>query len=158
MGGPRFVVAWEKLANETAATHGLPGDLVLAMIWQESAGKPWSYRFEPAFWDRYLAGKPAWTRGLTGGALELWTRRCSASYGLLQVMYPVAVELGLPVQAEPEILFEPRTSLSYGCRKLSREMKRGPDERTAIRRYNGAGPAAERYVAEVLAKREQLGA
>jgi soluble lytic murein transglycosylase-like protein len=36
----------------------------------------------------------------------------------MQVMYPVAVERGMPVELYPESLFVPELGLEYGCRQL----------------------------------------
>ena len=39
-----------------AAAHGLDPDLIAAIVEQESSGRFYGYRFEPAFYDRYLKG------------------------------------------------------------------------------------------------------
>ncbi|MFN5313520.1 MAG: hypothetical protein ACK5FF_03605, partial [Planctomyces sp.] len=78
---------WYQAETETMAQrHGLPVDLVTAVVWAESSGLTHAYRYEPAFWRRYLEDKPEWD-----GANPA---RVSASYGLMQVMFPVAVEFG----------------------------------------------------------------
>lgn len=93
-----------------AAQHRLDSDLVEAVCLVESSGRTSAYRYEPQFWLRYMAKNPRWD-----GAIP---ERVSASYGLLQCMYPVALELGMPAQDPPEYLFVPVYGLQYGCRKL----------------------------------------
>lgn len=93
-----------------ATKHGLDPILVEAIVVQESAGNADAFRFEPAFWNRYL--KPM---KIYQGANP---RRVSSSYGLMQVMYRVAVERGYPADLHPELLFVPETALDYGCRQL----------------------------------------
>ncbi len=94
---------------EAAAAHGLDPRVVEAVVAVESSGRTHAYRFEPKFFDRYLAGKPEWK----GTVPE----RVSASYGLMQIMYVVAKELGF--SGEPELLFVPRVGLDWGCRYLA---------------------------------------
>ena len=110
--------------------HGLTPDLVEAVCLIESSGKTHAYRFEPAFYDRYLKGKREWD----GANPE----RVSASYGLMQVMFPVAVEHGMARTEPPEYLFVPTIGLDYGCRVLAKrlEWSRG-DLRSALASYNG---------------------
>lgn len=98
----------------TAATkYGLDPGLVEAQIVVESAGHTDAFRVELGFFDTYMKGKPEWAYTLAN------PRRYSASYGLTQVMYPVAVELGLHPLEPPEHLFVPATNLEFGCRKLA---------------------------------------
>lgn len=84
--------------------------LVEAIVVQESAGNTDAFRFERAFWNRYL--KPA---KLYPGKNP---RRISSSYGLMQLMYPVAIERGYSKDDPPERLFVPEIGLDYGCRQL----------------------------------------
>jgi soluble lytic murein transglycosylase-like protein len=122
---------WYRAEVELIANrHGLTPDLVHAICLVESAGLTNAYRIEPAFWERYLKGKPEWD-----GANPA---RVSASYGLMQVMFPVAVEHGMARTEPPEYLFVPLIGLDYGCRVLVRRLEwaRG-DLRCAIASYNG---------------------
>ncbi len=76
----------------------------------ESAGNTDAFRFEPDFYNRYL--KP--NKMYVGKN----PRRISSSYGLMQLMWPVAVERGFPATDAPEHLFFPEVGLDYGCRQL----------------------------------------
>lgn len=122
---------WYRAEVELIANrHALSPDLVQAVCIVESAGLTNAYRVEPAFWDRYLKGKPEWD-----GANPA---RVSASYGLMQVMFPVAVEHGMARTEPPEYLFVPLIGLDYGCRVLAKRLEwaRG-DLRSALASYNG---------------------
>jgi len=79
--------------------------LVEALVRVESRGNSDAFRFEPKFWSRYLSKLPEWN-GLN-------PRRVSSSYGLMQIMYPVAKERGF--EGEPEELFQPLINLHWGC-------------------------------------------
>jgi len=123
------------LIEEVSARHGLPADLVGAMVRVESSGRTNAYRYEPAYWLRYLADKPEWR--------DLNPNRVSASYGLLQVMYPTAVANGYV--GDPEALFLPAMGLEFGCRELerllawARTFEATPEARlqAAVAAYNG---------------------
>lgn len=102
------VTTWcRPLIAQTLAIHpvdGLTADVVEAMVRTESSGKAHAYRFEPAYWERYCAKHPVFSKGQPG--------RIAASYGLMQVMYPTAYAFGY--RGEPEGLFVPQQSLLYG--------------------------------------------
>jgi soluble lytic murein transglycosylase-like protein len=145
--------AYRAEVHTIAAQHHLDPNLVVAVCLHESAGKTSAYRYEPAFWLRYMAKNPRWD-----GAVP---ERVSASYGLLQVMYPVALELGMPPADPPEYLFVPVYGLQYGCRKLREVLgwAKG-DVPAALAAYNGGktkdnAPGVDpkrnqRYVDQVL--------
>lgn len=138
-------------AQDAAIQHGLNPDLVIAVCLVESGGVAASYRYEPVFWTRYMRDKSQWHNAVP--------ERVSASYGLMQVMYPVACELGYT--GEPETLCVPTIGLDYGCRKLAQTLKWAKgDVASALAAYNGGmtrdnAPGAtpkrnQRYVDKVL--------
>ena len=100
------------LIQEIATSFSIDPALVGAIVLQESGARTDAFRFEPLFWARYLSKKPEW-KGFN-------PRRVSASYGLMQLMYPVAVERGMTQAWPPEALFIPDTGLSWGCKQLAR--------------------------------------
>lgn len=155
--------AYADLVREIAPAYGLDPDLVIALCLVESSGNPKAYRFEPAFFRRYMAHDPRWRAADP--------KRVSASYGLTQVMFLVAVEFGFPDTDDPELLFDPRLNLHYGCKVLAERMawvaKAAADVsddvrlRAALASYNGGkgGNAADhrpdrnaQYAAKVLAR------
>lgn len=112
-----------------ASQFHLDPDIVEAVVLTESSGKTHAYRFEPGFWNRYLKDKPQWD----GANPE----RVSSSYGLMQIMYPVALELGYSENA-PEYLFVPTIGLFWGCKKF-RSLLDWAQQNTAqaLAAYNG---------------------
>jgi soluble lytic murein transglycosylase-like protein len=131
-----------------AKAHNLDANLVAAIVVQESGANTDAFRHERLFWNRYLKRLPQWT--------ALNPRRVSSSYGLMQIMFPVAQERGLAKDVPPEALFGPELGLEFGCRQLSYCMDwidakypqaPGADRlRAAIASYNGGlqGPDALR--------------
>ena len=107
---PDLAFYWP-LIQEAATSHALDPALVGAVVLQESGARTDAFRFEPLFWARYLSKKPEW-QGMN-------PRRVSSSYGLMQIMFPVAVERGYNRDWLPESLFAPDTGLMWGCRQLA---------------------------------------
>lgn len=95
---------------ESAATaHGLDPDLLQAVVEQESSYRFYGYRYEPAFFTRYLKDRPEYAR---------WApEECSASYGLCQVMFSTAREHGYT--GDPWGLFSPTVNLDIGAKVLA---------------------------------------
>ena len=148
--GPLSAYAGEIRA--CADRFGLDPQLVAAVVMTESAGKTSAYRYEPQFWAKYLAPKPEWA----GENPE----RVSASYGLMQVLYVTAKEVGFTASA-PEYLFVPEIGLEFGCRKLRQvlDWAKGTVPQ-ALAAYNGGRVANaappyrnQTYVDRVLAWR-----
>jgi soluble lytic murein transglycosylase-like protein len=111
-----------------ADKHGLDPQLVEAVVRAESSGNPRAYRYEPAFWDRYLKDKQKYKHEQP--------RRVSASYGLMQLMFPTASdELGF--EGEPEDLFNIDINLDLGCALLVKNRKWGGSMEAALAAYNG---------------------
>lgn len=108
----QFETEWyRERITKVANAYALDPYLVEAVIMVESRGRADAFRYEPLFWERYkLAEKPEY-QGMN-------PRRVSSSYGLMQIMYPVAREMGFA--DEPEALFGVTTNLHWGCRKLRR--------------------------------------
>lgn len=113
-----------------AAAHALDPDLVEAVVVQESSGRWYAYRYEPAFWTRYLVGKAAWN--------DRDPREVSASYGLMQLMFTTAIENGFA--GDPWDLFRPEVNLALGCKYLARLVA------TMRGRYNGPTVGAENKI------------
>lgn len=101
-------MSYETEIAAAASAHSLDARLVTAIVQQESAGKTDAFRFEPLFWARYLAKLPDYKNADP--------RRVSSSYGLMQLMYVTAKELGYA--QEPEYLFVPSIGLEWGCRRV----------------------------------------
>jgi soluble lytic murein transglycosylase-like protein len=155
----KFKFHYRAEVNEMAARFQLDPDLVMAVCLVESSGRTSAYRHEPQFWLRYMANKAQWANAIP--------ERVSSSYGLMQVMYPVARELGMPEKDPPEFLFVPTIGLLYGCRKLRDVLgwAKG-DVAAALAAYNGGKTGDNKpgvfpkrnqtYVNKVLAMLEQV--
>ena len=106
MAGTRY----KKEIADAAVAFALDPLLVEALVLVESAGNADAFRFEPNFYNRYI--KP----------YKLYPgynpRRVSSSYGLMQIMLPVAHERAYPKTDPPEHLFVPEIGLHYGCKHL----------------------------------------
>lgn len=130
-----------------ASAHQLSPDLVEAITVVESSGKPYAYRYEPTFWTKYMSNDAAWV----GANPE----RVAASYGLMQVMFVVAQEVGYE-HAEPEYLFVPAIGLEFGCRKIAQLLAWAEgDVARALAAYNGGkgGNVAPPYRNQAYADR-----
>lgn len=115
---------------DAAQRHRLDGERVIAVVLTESYGNHYAYRYEPQFWFRYLVDKPDYKDDVPA--------RVSASYGLMQVMFPTARDFGFPRDWPPERLFEPAISLEYGCRVLAERLAWAKgDWEAAFASYNG---------------------
>lgn len=143
---------WPQI-QAAAAKYTLDPILVEAVVVQESGGNCDAFRFEKDFWNRLMKPKPEF-KGLN-------PRRYSSSYGLMQVMWAIAVERGWSKDLPPELLFVPETSLDYGCRQLRYLMDRMttafPNTATltaTLASYNGGfqGPNALRPANALYAK------
>ena len=166
----RDVLRWRGLVEAIAAPRGLDPDVVLAIIAQESSGRPGAWNPEPHY--RYLVnvktGKPfrALTddervsekppadfpapRGVDRDA-EWWGQQ--ASWGLMQVMGAVARERGFGGADLPD-LTTPWVGIRYGVAQLVHLRKRFSDGDDLLATYNGGPSAAGRnrdYVASVHA-------
>lgn len=149
----RRVGQWAGLAASAAATHRLDRTLVLAVICEESRGNPAAVKVERGFFTRYLDGLIALVRRTVSKRDDHWLRYpdvFAASYGLMQVLYPVALERGLELEYPTELCI-PAIGVEAGCRQLAwcfgRVLAFTPavePERTrrALLRYNGGGDRA----------------
>lgn len=106
-----------QLINDAATRHGLPPELVAAMVQVESTDNPWATRYEPGFYTRYVEKNPD-VKAISPCSLDTERRLRATSFGLLQVMGQVARERGckLPYLTE---LCTPEVGLYYGCRRLA---------------------------------------
>lgn len=132
------------LARQKAEKYGLDGDLVCAIVEQESnpPWDTWSTRYEPAFYAKYVQPMPHL------GATEANAR--ATSWGLLQVMGQVAREYGFGGPHLSE-LCDPEIGLEMGCKYFSALMgKAGNNVNDALLRWNGGGNP--KYPSEVMAR------
>lgn len=128
---------YRKDIEVVASLRQIDPDLVEAIVLVESSGQADAFRHEPGFWKKYLADNPRYAGKNP--------RRVSSSYGLMQIMYPTAVDLGF--RHDPEMLFLPGVNLDYGTKYLKSLLTwaDGNVER-AVRAYNGGKGGANKPI------------
>jgi soluble lytic murein transglycosylase-like protein len=134
------------LAQRAAEAHALWPELVCALVEQESGWNPWALRYEPAFYEKYIA--PQIARGPIADVTE--SRARAFSWGLMQVMGQVAREHGF-ADASLASLCDPAVGLEIGCRVFATKLAAAEGNVTrALLLWNGAGNRD--YPAAVLAR------
>lgn len=107
---PNENVDLEKIFCMMAKKYQIERALLMAICQVESAFKVDAYRYEPAFWE--------WLKEKYPG---VWDHRdpkeVSASYGLMQVMYTTAWNLGF--RGAGEELYEPVVNVELACRLIN---------------------------------------
>jgi hypothetical protein len=163
---PKEVVQWRALVNGPNRYPRTKPEMVLAIIWQESAGYKWAYNPEPKYrylWDVRL-DKPF--RQTTISELsssippsdfyavsgdrdgEWWAQK--ASIGLMQLMGAAARERGFKGKSIMEC-YEPALNIQYGSAHLwhwGYGAGRFLTDEEALTRYNGS----HEYAVDVMAK------
>lgn len=126
---------------EASAKYQLNPKLIAAIIFQESGGDPFAFRYEPAFYEKHFKNRSR--RQLIGHiskmstlATELISRSCS--YGLMQILGETARENGFDGDFLTA-LFDPRTNIDFGCGLLFRWSQKVPDMESLLLRWNGGG-------------------
>lgn len=162
-----------EILNDPYIIQGEDPSLIAALIQAESSWQLNAHRYEPRYQIRYLEGKPTWMNnkawlgegsptidqwfdqnpkrssekeGLTESQLNLVAQtRMSASYGLMQVMYPTAIQACQGSQInegetidikEPEDLYDPRINIYCGVKYLKAKRSDYSDLRDAVSAYN----------------------
>lgn len=133
------------LAKSYAIAAGIDPVLCCAVCEQESLPpwNPWCYRFEPAFYERYIVKLKLTPTEANGRA---------TSWGLMQLMGETAREEGytgyLPQLCEPD------TGLPRGILHLKKELSRaGGDVHNALQFWNGGSNPD--YAAEVMTRMDK---
>lgn len=131
------------LAKATAAKYGLDPAVVCGIVTQESTWEPYSIRFEPAFFSKYVSQAFA---NHKFGSTEAYAR--SFSWGLMQCMGEDAREFDYTGPL-PQ-LCDPATGLDIGCKIFAHKFKvNNGSLHDALQAWNGGG--APNYADQVLA-------
>lgn len=129
---------YDDLIRQVSNLYGLPFNLLQSQVLQESSGRADAFRFEQDFYERYIETNQK-ALGFKYGKLA------ACSYGLLQIMFETALELGFTDQ--PHMLFDPRVGLSWGAKKMKAlwEWSGGldADYGKALSAYNGGTARAQ---------------
>lgn len=129
------------LVTKYAVKYSLDPALVCAVIEQESNWNPWAIRFEPAFYERYIAGKVTNTTE---------AHAQSTSWGLCQVMGATARESGFKGTYLSE-LCDLDTGVDVGCAVLQHKLDLAlGDVHKGLLLWNGGGNPS--YPDQVLAR------
>lgn len=127
----------------------IPFSWGLALIATENAAyDAGATRYEPEYYERYIRGVDRWTVNPYYGQPE----KIASSYGLTQIMYPAAVEMGYPASAAPDGLLNPTVNLNLGLKYFSLRCYDRTDAFLSYLRFN-AGPSTTRENASMLALR-----
>lgn len=164
------VTRWADLVAAIAEPHGLDTDLVLAVVAQESSGRPGAWNPEPHyrwFWDisanspfRVVTDSEVASQrppdDFDGDDAEWWGQQ--SSWGLLQVMGAVARERGFAAVDLPDLCV-PWIGIRYGIAQLVHLRKRFGSGDDMLATYNG-GPGAKGgnrdYVAAIHRRLKEL--
>lgn len=150
-------------ACDAANRAGIDPALVCALCAVESNWNPLAMRYEPRFYDRYVApisekslrSRNPWMAAGGLPTLDTERRLLSFSYGLMQVMGQTARENGFDGQWLGALLI-PSENLEIGCRYLSRKLTAWSEVDDAISAYNAGSPTGRNaeYVGRVLSWRD----
>lgn len=129
------------LILEAGRIYGIAPRIIGGLIFTESSGNPWAIRVERGFWQRYGENVKRDVARSSSRYDDKWTRYpdiVSCSYGLCQIMLPVAWENGFSSQFPTELL-DPKTNINLGSKILSRHLDKFGSIEKALLRYNGGG-------------------
>lgn len=165
------VMTWAPMAHAFANIYDLDAATVLAVIAQESRGRPGAWNPEPRYRWLWNIHTRAPFRALTDDEIasekppadfpcppgvdrdaEWWGQ--TASWGLMQVMGAVARERGFDRTDLPD-LCTPRWGIEYGCQQLAYLQAKFGSGDDLLATYNGGPGAAggnRDYVTEVRSK------
>jgi|GEM_PF-830302 len=143
-GGKELIVPEKPLysaeINAAALRFNLPVRLIQAMILIESGGLPWAMRYEPEFYDKYVAQREIKPLRPCSEATE--RRGRATSWGLMQIMGETARSVGF---ARPYLseLCAPDVGLLWACSYLEHLKNRfvAWGWSAVVAAYNG-GPGA----------------
>lgn len=112
-----------------ATAYGLDPQLLTAQVLVESSGEAEAFRYEPAFFRRYVQGHPT-AKAAKFGPLA------ACSFGPLQIMLETACEIGF--LGQPWDLFTPAIGLEWGAKYFAALLTwAGGDVARALAAYNG---------------------
>lgn len=142
------VIQWSELCLKWEGLTGCPAALGLATIHQESGGRPQVTRYELDYERRYVLAS---SKNLAiAKRCSIGTHQMATSYGLMQLMFPLAYGYGARSIDE---LFDPNQNIRFGMAHLGVLIKkhktnsgRGETDAASVRAaagaYNGAGPSS----------------
>lgn len=116
------VIRWLAPAQRWSRHTGCPPELILAIIQQESGGDPAATRHEPGYEEKYKARCEEIAR-----ACRLSTKEVATSYGLMQLMLPLAWGYMGPNVRRGNVvatLLDPEQNIRFGAAHLGILLKK----------------------------------
>lgn len=113
------IARWRTLAEKWSRQTGCPAALILATIQQESGGAPEVTRYEPEY-ERSYCGKGS-KGALIAAKCGITTKQVATSYGLMQLMLPLAWGYMSEADKGPGViaaLLDPDKNIRYGAAHL----------------------------------------
>lgn len=124
---------YDDLYRNIAKAERIQDPWVLKAIAVAESGQDWmAYRPEPKFFKRYIQGKAGWA----GHRYYDQPQIIAASWGLMQVMYTTACELGWEREFCPWDLLKPAANIRTGARLLAQKLDRYGNLSSAVSAYN----------------------
>ena len=128
----------EDSINKYSEFYEIPTSLIKAIIKKESDFNPYAVRVEKGFWTRYFVGIKNTILQTKNKRDDYWLQYpdfISASFGLMQIMLPVAIELDFNFQYPTE-LCDSEKNIELGCKKLSILFKKYKQWNDVISAFN----------------------
>jgi soluble lytic murein transglycosylase-like protein len=131
------ITKWKPSIISAASAQGIPASLLASVVAQESDGIADAYRYEPAFYDRYIKNNSDWIGHKYHGSPKI----ISASYGLCQLMFTTAYEtadreLKARISANAAILYDVGINLGLGAKLIKKLMTQYGNRRDTLAAYN----------------------
>lgn len=125
------------VVSTAAMKHGLDWRLIAAIVSVESGGDTYAARYEPKYRYTFDVETIAAQCGCSPPTMKMMQM---TSWGLMQVMGGVALEMGYPRHEFLTHLVVPEVGVEYGCRKLVELFKRYDTIDKVIVSYNAGSP------------------
>lgn len=149
----KAIQPWLAIILTNSIKYQIPPHVIAGLILQESSGNTYAIRCERGFFKRYYKGLLNLIKRTTSKVDDQWfdfPELFSSSYGLCQVLYPIALEHGISLRYPTE-LCDPNIGIDAGCRHLRKFLNQtGGDIKASLLRYNGGGDLL--YPTKVLDK------
>lgn len=128
---------WKDKIRLYANKHGIYPSLLASVITQESDGRENAYRYEPAFYNRYIKGNSDWM----GYKFYNQPQVISASYGLCQLMFTTAwrhatSEERNQMTADYRILYNVDFNMELGSRLIKYLWNKYGNRQDVLAAYN----------------------
>lgn len=144
---------WLEKIRYYSEKYSIPTYVIAGLVLQESSGNTYAIKCERGFFKKYFRNLKALITRTASRTDDRWFEYpeiFSASYGLCQVMYPVALEHGFNLRFPTE-LCDPDIGLDAGCKHLRKHLTATNENLVrALQRYNGGGDLL--YATKVLDK------